>query len=299
MALNLTTLANLKGWIASPVGSGMSSADDATLNRLIAASSGQIMRYIGRQTIFKNAVTNDTYTGNGNQTMLIQQWPVLTLNSVQVNNVMIPAAANSAASGWLLSPWDGHSAGRPQLLSLNGYSFQNPVAYGLPYMDGGSPYNSGFTRNQGMNCTPQNVVLNYICGYSTSETGTIPATPFQITAAQVQGTWGQDDGLTINGVAGVPVASSPATGQYSVAAGVYTFAAADTGKAVVMNYSYIPFDLEQACIEMAGESYSYKQRIGQQSKSLNGNETASFNLDGMTQRIKAILNPYRSTIIKR
>jgi hypothetical protein len=34
------------------------------------------------------------------------------------------------------------------------------------------------------------------------------------------------------------VASAPATGQYSVAAGVYTFAAADTGQLVFINYSY-------------------------------------------------------------
>ena len=35
------------------------------------------------------------------------------------------------------------------------------------------------------------------------------------------------------------VASSPATGQYSVAAGVYTFAAADTGHSVRISYTYL------------------------------------------------------------
>jgi hypothetical protein len=34
------------------------------------------------------------------------------------------------------------------------------------------------------------------------------------------------------------VGANPATGQYSVAAGTYTFAAADAGKAVVISYSY-------------------------------------------------------------
>ncbi len=34
------------------------------------------------------------------------------------------------------------------------------------------------------------------------------------------------------------VASAPAAGQYSVASGVYTFAAADTGKAVLISYNY-------------------------------------------------------------
>jgi hypothetical protein len=36
----------------------------------------------------------------------------------------------------------------------------------------------------------------------------------------------------------VRVASGPATGQYSVAAGVYTFAAADTTKTVFIDFAY-------------------------------------------------------------
>ena len=41
-----------------------------------------------------------------------------------------------------------------------------------------------------------------------------------------------------NGVPMTKVASAPATGQYSVAAGVYTFAAADTGLVMFINYQY-------------------------------------------------------------
>ena len=37
---------------------------------------------------------------------------------------------------------------------------------------------------------------------------------------------------------GVALASAPATGQFSVAAGVYTFAAADTGHTVFIRYRY-------------------------------------------------------------
>ena len=302
MAYNLTNLTNVKNWIGSPAGSGMSAGDDATLNRLIAAASAQIMTYIGRQTIFKNNVTNDTYNGNGQKSMLIMQWPVITLNSVYVSNVLIPPATNNTDAGWLLMPWDGFSAGRPQQLGLNGYLFATPVGCGDSYYGGGAPYNSGFTRNSnGLGRPIQNVILNYICGYmiQNEAAGVIPATPYQLTAAQPNGTWGQDDGLTIAGVAGVPVASGPTTGQYSVANGVYTFAAADTGKAVVLNYSYIPSDLEQACIEIVSEKYSYKSRIGQKTKSLIGNETASFNLAGMTDSVRMLLKPYKSWIIKR
>lgn len=72
------------------------------------------------------------------------------------------------------------------------------------------------------------------------EAGSIPATPFQITvanAAHFVDDLGVHDVLT-----GEPlklVASAPATGQYAVSnVGVYTFAAADTLKAVLIDYTY-------------------------------------------------------------
>lgn len=69
---------------------------------------------------------------------------------------------------------------------------------------------------------------------------TIPATPFTITpAVPGSGTWAYDLGVkNSNGLPMTRVASSPTTGQYSVAAGVYTFAAADTGLQVFISYSY-------------------------------------------------------------
>jgi hypothetical protein len=83
---------------------------------------------------------------------------------------------------------------------------------------------------------------------SLDEAATIPTTPFQVTVANaanfvndVRG----DQGVryTTGAKAGQPlakVASSPAAGQYSVntATGVYTFAAADTGSAVIISYLF-------------------------------------------------------------
>lgn len=70
----------------------------------------------------------------------------------------------------------------------------------------------------------------------------IPATPFQVTVAPPSsGTFTADLGVlrTDTGVQMERVASAPATGQYSVTAlGVYTFAAADTGKPVAISYEY-------------------------------------------------------------
>lgn len=69
---------------------------------------------------------------------------------------------------------------------------------------------------------------------------TIPSTPFQVTPTiPGSGTWVADLGVTdAAGNNFTRVASAPATGQYSVSAGVYTFAAADTGKAVLISSEY-------------------------------------------------------------
>ncbi len=73
-----------------------------------------------------------------------------------------------------------------------------------------------------------------------AEAAVIPAaTPFTVTAANAA-TWVDDYG-PIYAATGLPferVASAPTIGQYTVAAGVYTFAAADEGAAILLNYTY-------------------------------------------------------------
>jgi hypothetical protein len=74
---------------------------------------------------------------------------------------------------------------------------------------------------------------------SVDETAAIPATPYQITVAN-SATFLVDLGVydTTAGKWLKRVASAPATGQYSVAAGVYTYAAADTTHVVRGSYTY-------------------------------------------------------------
>lgn len=79
-------------------------------------------------------------------------------------------------------------------------------------------------------------------GYTASafnEAATIPTTPYQVTVSH-SATFTTDCGvLDLNtGLFLARVASSPATGQYAVTAGVYTFAAADTGHKLWISYLY-------------------------------------------------------------
>ena len=79
-----------------------------------------------------------------------------------------------------------------------------------------------------------------LCAIVNDVTGTaIPGTPFQITVTPpLSGTYLNDLGVVMNGIPMTQVASGPTTGQYSHTAGVYTFATADVGQIVFINYSY-------------------------------------------------------------
>lgn len=68
----------------------------------------------------------------------------------------------------------------------------------------------------------------------------IPGTPYAITpTVPSSGTWQSDLGvMDANGRPMTRVSGTPTTGQYAVAAGVYTFASADTTKVVYISYRY-------------------------------------------------------------
>lgn len=73
-----------------------------------------------------------------------------------------------------------------------------------------------------------------------NEAGSVPsAAPYTYAAANAANF---DDDLGVvyaaSGLALIKVSSAPAVGQYSVAAGVYTFSSGDAGKALLVSYSY-------------------------------------------------------------
>jgi hypothetical protein len=99
-----------------------------------------------------------------------------------------------------------------------------------------------------------------IIGVKTDTSGTaVPTTPFQLTpTVPGSGTWQADLGvIDANGNPMTRVASGPATGQYSVTAGVYTFAAADTAKIVYMNFRYAATSTTASKMAVANQPMGY------------------------------------------
>lgn len=80
---DLTTLADLKAWL------GISNTtDDAQLGRLITAASDFIVQYCSR-TFVTTAVTGRKYHGNGNRTLVLRNWPIVSIELLQIDGITI------------------------------------------------------------------------------------------------------------------------------------------------------------------------------------------------------------------
>jgi len=227
------------------------------------------------------------FDGVGTMQLVLPDYPVTGISSVQQGNNVIPQsslpspagtylAGTSQGYGWRCPLWLGNLPGENAVLELvNGY-FWTGV---------------------------QNIRVIYQAGYLVSqEAATVPAeSPYTVTVAQAQGIWSRDNGVTYatSGVALTPVAANPTTGQYippaDSAPGLYTFSAGDENAALLISYSFIPADLEEACIQMVAERYSYRNRVGDASKSLGGQETMRFRL-GLPREVLDMIQPYVSVV---
>lgn len=268
MAANdLATLAQAKLWLPTVA----ESADNDLLRGLISASTQMILTNLQRSTVLSKTYT-DVFSGYGQQGQMLRNWPVTSVIGMSINaNTVAPSLASSNPNnGFVCTPWDGVLPGGPQMLFLRGQVF----------CDG-----------------QQNIAITYKAGYLvSSEAQTIPATPYAITALQLDGPWAQDDAVSIDGVAAVKVTGTPIAGQYAVANGVYTFAAADTGKAVLLSYSFIPSPLNQACVMLVAELLRYRERIGKKSITAPGPTTVAFDNSMMTDAIKVMISQFCNVV---
>lgn len=267
---DLTTLANVKAWLKIN-----DASDDVILTRMISQRSRSILDYLQRPTLISQPYT-DVSDGWDNTHQFLANWPVNSVTQVAVGSIIIPPApiaigapTQASSYGWRLDPWDGASPGNPQAVELSGRRF-------------------GRGR--------LNISISYQAGYLVpAEVVTIAAGTY--TAAQLLGPWSADNGVAYaNGTVLTPVAAAPAVGQYVATGGVYTFNAADDGQSVVIAYSYTPGALEDACINWVAERYQYRGRIGERTRSLGSQTSASYDLSAVPAYIASDLAPYRKLL---
>jgi hypothetical protein len=263
----LTTLNAVKAWLNVPT-----SGDDVLLTRLVQQVSRATLNYLSRPLLTRQRNVELRDGSNGVKLML-RNWPVVSVSSLIVNGITIPAASSMTSTGYTLVPWDGTAAGTMQQIILQGYTFTRGVA---------------------------NVQITYDSGYCVvDQAATVSSSSYQVSFTPTEGNWCQDDGVTLaDGTVLTKITGTPASGEYSVTpngvGGVtYQFNAAQVGASVLVSYSYVPADLEQGVIEWVGERYRYRDRIGQSSKSLGGDETAAYNLKGVPEYLMQVFEPYK------
>ncbi len=268
---DLVSLSDVKTWL--DIGG---SEDDSVLSRLITQISRAILNILDRPSILPTTYA-EIHDGGEEPSIMLRHWPVNVVQSCSVNGVAIPAAPPLAANGpigvgFVLDGGEAPPPGRMQRLSLRGRRF----AHGL-----------------------QNVAISYTAGYQISgETTVAPAgAPYSVAALAPYGDWASDGGVAYAGGGALTlVAANPGAGQYSAANGVYSFAASDAGAALSLTYGYVPADLAVACLDWVAERYGYRSRIGQQSKSLGGQETMAFIVKSVPDFVASALQPYRRVV---
>lgn len=276
--MNLTTLANAKAWLNIA-----DTNSDAILTRLIAQASRMIFNYVSRPD-FNRTTFNETQDGRGTSSITLRNYPVVAVSSLSVWGVNITQSQGGGRYGWALETIDSALPGSQQTMSI--------IAGYPPGAGAGESWGRAGATPDGFVRGNDNVNIIYQAGYCILAEPHIAAT--SVTAAQLYGAWSQDDGVSYGtGIPLTPVASNPLVGQYSVtSAGVYTFNAGDVGASLLISYSYIPADIEQACIEIVAERFKYRNNIGVKSRSMGGVATDTFLIVDMTPYVKSILNPY-------
>ena len=250
---DLTTPQRAANWLASAP-----TLPSTVLSQLITSMSTMIRGKLNRGQLYGRTCTR-TFDGVGNMQLVLPDYPVISVSSLVQGSQAIQSSTLTVNPGYgfRLIPWNGDLPGEPAVLELVGGYF--------------------YTR-------AQNIQVTYLAGYMIqNEAEVVPASPgpYTVTVLQPNGVWCRDNGVSYaTGVALVPVAATPTVGQYippvDTTPGLYTFAPADTGKAILISYSFIPADLEEATIQMVAERLSYRGRIGEISKSLGGQETVRF-----------------------
>jgi Phage gp6-like head-tail connector protein len=257
----LTDLGTVKAWLTIS-----SDTDDTVLTTLIGQVSQMILAYLQRPSIFRHQYT-EQFAGTGSRQKMLRNFPVIDISSLTVGTAGIPGG-DGLKSGYWVAPEDDGPPGRPQVINLIGYCFER-------------------------GCTGKVI---YTAGYCVVDEPHAAGAQVQVLAPY--GQWACDHGVSYStGDALTKVAGTPSIGQYALGArGQYVFASADNGRSVEISYSYVPAAVEQACIELVGERYRYRSRIGQTSQSMNGATTTSYSLKDMPDYIKLALQPFRRLV---
>lgn len=261
MTERLASLSVVKTWLdVSDDGA------DSLLRILIEGASQFVLSYIGRQT-FTSQTYVDNFRGGGKANAILKHWPLIEVTKVFVAGATI----TPATMGYNQVPLAGFMQGDDNL--------EGPGEVRLF----GQYFYAGAAAQ-----------VTYRAGYEATQRMLVPDTGGLFTTAR--GQWIANIRVAVAGVTLTEVVGTPGAGQYAVNEdGQYTFGD-PAGTVVDITYSYCPTDVSVAVMELVGETYRRKERIGQISKSIGGQQTVAFSQKDMNETVRVMLQPYRRVV---
>jgi hypothetical protein len=274
MTERLTTLAAVKEWldIAPDQVEG-----DAGLLRVLDAASQFILSYLNRDSFAAQAFTQN-FRGNGKNTMLLRNWPVLTVSSVGISGSEVKASVD----GNFGMPGNGYRISDPRNSNQSIDLYGTVYSYNVPCQ---IVYEAGYRTTQSIKIT------------SVTSDDEPPVTTVMLIVPNAGGQWISGISVLIDNGVAVKVDADPAAGQYAVDEwGNYTFSIDDVGKTATITYCYVPWDVSFAVVETIGEWYRRKERIGVLSKTLGGQETITFSQKDISDVSSGIFQSYKNVV---
>lgn len=182
-AQDLTTLADVKAWLAITTG-----ADDALIGGCITAASLYWLWRTGRASLNTEISYSERYDGSGARRQFLRNWPVTAVTLVQVDNVVIPPSPDYIAPGWVVD----QSAKSISLIGAGA-----PVAYAGTRGFTGVPYRYG---SPGFRAGVQNVLVEYMAGFDDAPLDVQDAVKKMVAVNYKRRQWVDQSAQTMNGM---------------------------------------------------------------------------------------------------
>lgn len=140
---DLTTLSNAKAWLNIPA---TQTSEDALLTRLVTAESLLLLQAINR-TNLNQATYTEKRNGSGGSTLMVRNYPIISVQSLTIDTVSIPASPDGVRTGYVFDDY---------AISLVGGPYSSGVS------SGANAYLPAYAFNKGYG----NIVVSYTAGYA-------------------------------------------------------------------------------------------------------------------------------------
>jgi hypothetical protein len=290
-SIDLCTVAEVNDWI----GEGSDTIDNDIIQRTITNLSRKATDAVCHRRFLSNVhtITNIRYDGGGRDTLIVRDYPIISVSSLTINGSSIPQSTDYIREGFTIDQAGEQNTLRIISAGTNTMSPYNRWGWGDGNDSVPAQWENG-ARGLAFSRGIQNVGVTYDCGFYDEQDNESFAilsgtTSYTVTYAT---TFYQDLGVT-----GFTLTTgTPAEGEYAASNGVYTFNASDAGKTALISYTYgiIPYDLNEAMYVWVAENVSSRQWLGKKAQNigLSGSTGTSYTRLSIPEQTADVLEHY-------